>query len=121
MSVTWTRGKEWWIERTTPKGNYRYPTRIMVGPDSGISSEITAETIEYRPMVRSVWIIYGQRGLLKACARKSTAVKLLKLAGYEKVSPRGKFPCEIWEDRPYADDVEVKPPILYLEEKEVIY
>lgn len=30
-SITFTRGKEWWLERVTLKGRQRYPKLIRVG------------------------------------------------------------------------------------------
>lgn len=31
MSITFTRGKEWWLQRTRKNGKQRYPDRIVVG------------------------------------------------------------------------------------------
>ena len=30
-SITFTRGREWWLERVTMSGRERYPKRILVG------------------------------------------------------------------------------------------
>lgn len=30
-SITFTRGREWWLERVTMGGRQRYPKRILVG------------------------------------------------------------------------------------------
>lgn len=30
-SITWTRGSDWWLSRTTMSGRERYPKQIRVG------------------------------------------------------------------------------------------
>lgn len=53
MSVVFTRGSEWWLDRTTKQGRERYPRSIVVGPAHSkvvrYVPEKTCEMVEDEP------------------------------------------------------------------------
>ena len=42
MSITFTKGSEWWLDRTTKQGRERYPKSIIVG-------QVRSKAVRYVP------------------------------------------------------------------------
>lgn len=54
MSITFTKGSEWWLDRTTKQGRERYPKSIIVG-------QVRSKAVRYVPEKTCFALTAGRR------------------------------------------------------------